>query len=249
MSEQLLYKTEAFEGPLDLLLSLIAKNKLNIYDIPIAFLIEQYISQIELMQASNMEVAAEFLDMAARLVHIKSVSLLPKHEEEEEELKRELTGSLLEYRLCKIMAGKLMQMYSSDKLVKKSEKISIDNRYTRIHQADILTAYYFSAVGRGKRFLPAPLEKFSGIISHRVVSVASQVISVLRKLFVKGKAKYSELFTDKVDRSEKVATFLALLALVKDKRVIIEEENDEKNILLVKRGHKVFRQKGHNTNE
>ena len=95
--ETLSYKLEVFEGPLDLLLTLIAKNKLNIYDIPIALLLEQYMEQIERMQAENLDVASEFLEMAARLVHIKSVSLLPKREEEEV-LRRELTGQLLEYK-------------------------------------------------------------------------------------------------------------------------------------------------------
>ena len=73
------YKLEVFEGPLDLLLTLISKNKLNIYDIPIAELLEQYMAQIEAMQAADLDVASEFLEMAARLVHIKSVSLLPKY--------------------------------------------------------------------------------------------------------------------------------------------------------------------------
>ena len=77
------YKIEVFEGPLDILLALIAKNKLNIYDIPISQLLEQYMEQIRLMQESDMDVASEFLEMAARLVHIKSVSLLPKMEEED----------------------------------------------------------------------------------------------------------------------------------------------------------------------
>ena len=95
-TETLSYKLDVFEGPLDLLLNLIAKNKLNIYDIPIAELLEQYMAQIHEMQAADMDVASEFLEMAARLVHIKSVSLLPK-KEEEAALKQELTAQLLEY--------------------------------------------------------------------------------------------------------------------------------------------------------
>lgn len=88
------------------LLNLIAKNKLNIYDIPIAELLEQYMAQIHEMQAADMDVASEFLEMAARLVHIKSVSLLPK-KEEEAALKQELTGQLLEYQQCKEAAMRL----------------------------------------------------------------------------------------------------------------------------------------------
>ena len=102
------YKTEVFEGPLDLLLHLISKHKLNINDIPIFELVEQYIAYVQLMQEENMEIASEFLEMAARLVYIKTVSLLPVYEEAEQ-LKKELTGELLEYRDCKIMAGKLSE--------------------------------------------------------------------------------------------------------------------------------------------
>ena len=82
--EKLSYKIEAFEGPLDLLLYLISKNKLNIFDIQISELLEQYLQQIDVMKERDMDVSSEFLEMAARLVHIKSVSLLPKHEEAEE---------------------------------------------------------------------------------------------------------------------------------------------------------------------
>ena len=107
-TETLSYKLDVFEGPLDLLLNLIAKNKLNIYDIPIAELLEQYMAQIHEMQAADMDVASEFLEMAARLVHIKSVSLLPK-KEEEAALKQELTGQLLEYQQCKEAAMRLRE--------------------------------------------------------------------------------------------------------------------------------------------
>ena len=81
------FKLEVFEGPMDLLLNLISKHKLNIYDIEIAKLLEQYLDYVEQMQSQQLEVASEFLEMASRLVYIKSVSLLPKHEELEEQLK------------------------------------------------------------------------------------------------------------------------------------------------------------------
>ena len=95
--EKLNYKLEVFEGPMDLLLHLITKHKLDIYDIPIVELVEQYTSYVREMQEENMEVASEFLEMAARLVYIKTVSLLPVYEEAEE-LKNELRDELLEYR-------------------------------------------------------------------------------------------------------------------------------------------------------
>ena len=95
--DQISYKLDVFEGPMDLLLSLIAKHKLNIYDIPIVELVDQYLDYVRRMQDEDMYVASEFLEMAARLVYLKTVSLLPVHEEADE-LKRELTGELIEYR-------------------------------------------------------------------------------------------------------------------------------------------------------
>ena len=105
--EQLTFKLDQFEGPLDLLLFLISKHKLNIYDIEIAKLLEQYMAYIDEAQFQNMEVASEFLEMASRLVYLKTVSLLPRHEEEEDKLKQELTGQLLEYQACKQVAALL----------------------------------------------------------------------------------------------------------------------------------------------
>ena len=121
--EQINYKLEVFEGPMDLLLSLISKHKLDIYDIPIMELVEQYTDYVRRMQEADMDVASEFLEMAARLVYIKTVSLLPKSEEAEE-LKRELTGELLEYRDCQIMAGKLKDTAGGFELYTKATRTS-----------------------------------------------------------------------------------------------------------------------------
>ena len=104
-TQQLQYKLSAFEGPLDLLLTLISKNKIDIYDISISELLDQYMEQINMMQENQMDIASEFLTMASRLVYIKSVMLLPKYEEEAEELKKELSGQLLEYAVCREMAA------------------------------------------------------------------------------------------------------------------------------------------------
>lgn len=109
METVLQYKLEAFEGPLDLLLTLISKNKLNIYDIKLTVLIDQYLEQIKAYEDADMDIASDFLEMASRLIYIKTVSLLPKHEDVQE-LKNELIGELLEYRVCKEIAEKLSHM-------------------------------------------------------------------------------------------------------------------------------------------
>ena len=130
---QLNYKLDCYEGPLDLLLSLIAKNKINIYDIVIADLLDQYMEQIKLMQDNQMDIASEFLTMASRLVYIKSAMLLPKHEEEAEELKRELSGQLIEYQLCKEIAAKLSKLYDFDTFFKDASPVKFDLTYNRKH--------------------------------------------------------------------------------------------------------------------
>ena len=99
-------KIQVFEGPLDLLLHLIEKNKLNIYDIPIVEITDQYIAYVEAMEEENLDVVSEFLIMAATLIEIKSRMLLPKEEKEEEEDPREeLVRRLLEYKIYKYAAG------------------------------------------------------------------------------------------------------------------------------------------------
>ena len=125
--EKLQYRLENFEGPLDLLLNLVAKNKIDIYDIPIAELLEQYMEQIDLMREADMDVASEFLEMAARLVYIKTASLLPRQEDEEDP-RMELTGILLEYRQCKAAAEKLRQMAAFNTVTRPPEELPAEAR-------------------------------------------------------------------------------------------------------------------------
>ncbi|MEG2597612.1 MAG: segregation/condensation protein A [Oscillospiraceae bacterium] len=224
MTEQLEFKMGEFEGPLDLLLFLISKHKLNINDIEISELLTQYIDYIERIQSSDLELASEFLEMAARLVYIKTVSLLPKHEEAQE-LKKELQGQLLEYQLCREMAEKLTAMGKKRHVyVRQPQKVKLDLTYRRKHDPDELTENYSLVVGKAKRRLPPPASAFSGIVSHRVVSVTSRIVFVLKKLYRTGKMAYSEFFVAS-DRSELVATFLAMLELMKSRRITVSDDN------------------------
>lgn len=234
--ETLSYKFDVFEGPLDLLLNLIAKNKLNIYDIPIAELLEQYMAQIHEMQAADMDVASEFLEMAARLVHIKSVSLLPK-KEEEAALKQELTGQLLEYQQCKEAAMRLRERFSLDGIVRAQADIPADLTYKRHHKPQELLSAYLSMLGKKKPPEPQkPEDTISKLITRRVVSVASQIVFVLRSLWKKRHVSLKELFRGKNDPSERVAAFLAVLELVKDKRLRVDGDGEDCEIKLTNGG-------------
>lgn len=235
-TETLSYKLDVFEGPLDLLLNLIAKNKLNIYDIPIAELLEQYMAQIHEMQAADMDVASEFLEMAARLVHIKSVSLLPK-KEEEAALKQELTGQLLEYQQCKEAAMRLRERFSLDGIVRAQADIPADLTYKRHHKPQELLSAYLSMLGKKKPPEPQkPEDTISKLITRRVISVASQIVFVLRSLWKKRHVSLKELFRGKNDPSERVAAFLAVLELVKDKRLRVDGDGEDCEIKLTNGG-------------
>ena len=222
MDTALQYKLPVFEGPLDLLLTLISKNKIDIYDIQISDLLDQYMEQINQMQENQMDIASEFLTMASRLVYIKSVMLLPKYEEEAEELKKELSGQLLEYAVCREMAAKLGAVYDFDTVFRAPSPVEFDLTYNRTHPSGDIAAAYISAVGRGKRKLPPSEQAFSGIVAHKIVSVNGKIIHLMRRLRHGKKLEYHEIFEVCEGKSDLVATFLATLELVKGKRIRID---------------------------
>lgn len=234
--EKLEYHLQVFDGPLDLLLALIAKNKLDIYDIPISELLDQYLEQIALMREADMDVASEFLEMAARLVQIKAASLLPQHEQDEEDPRAELTGQLLEYDQCKKAAAQLAAQCSFDRLTRPPEPIPADYTYQRIHDPREIAQALVSAWGKGRSLLPPKPESFSALVSRKIVSVASQAIAILRQLWKKKSLPYRALFAGKRDRSQRVAAFLAVLELVKNRRLRIEGEGEGLEVTLVDGG-------------
>lgn len=221
---ELQFKLAVFEGPLDLMLHLISKNKLNINDIEIALLLEQYLDYIAQMKDADLEIAADFLVMAARLVYIKTISLLPKHEEETEELKKELTGQLIEYQLCKAIAERMRGMYKDGIFIRKPQKLPKDTEYRLTHEPAELLKAYLAAMGKAKRRLPPPKTSFAGIVSRRIVPVETRILFVLERLYTLGEADYDSFFEGS-DTSERVATFLAVLELVKSKRIRLSDDN------------------------
>ena len=162
--EKLQYELDVFQGPLDLLLALIAKNKIEITDIPIAQLLEQYMEQIRQMQEADMDVASEFLEMAARLVQIKAAFLLPRREEEEDP-RLELAGQLLESQQCQRVAKELGKRGNFDSLVRAPEKLSPDLTYRRHHDPRELAQALAAAWGKGKSLLPPKPESFSALVT------------------------------------------------------------------------------------
>jgi len=221
------FKLEKFEGPLDLLLHLISKHKLNIYDIEISALLEQYLAFIDGLHEQDFELAGEFLEMAARLIYIKTVSLLPKPNEAEE-LKKELEGALIEYSLCKIAAERMKERYiGGEVFVRKQVELEVNKTYTRLHNADELLEAYLGISVKERRYTPLKADIFKPLVSKRIVSVTSRVFYILRKLYNEGVYKMKDLYKGMTDRSERVATFLAVLELTKNGRILISDDNSE----------------------
>lgn len=233
--ESLSYKLEDFEGPLDLLLTMISKNKVNICNINIFDLVEQYIDYINTLKSMDMDISSEFIEMAARLVLIKSSMLLPKHEGEE--LKDQLVGELLEYQVCKEMSLKLSEMaIGLDRFSRPESPAIIDKTYRRRHDTTELVDAYISAVGRGERFKPVSVDAFKPLVEKKIASVTSKVISVLRRLRKGVRVKYKELFESAKNRSEIVATFLAVLELIKSRRINVEGNKENMTVKMIEEG-------------
>lgn len=220
--DNLTYKIEVFEGPMDLLLHLISKHKLNINDIPIVELVNQYLDYVKKMKEEDFDAAGDFLEMAARLIYIKTVSLLPRHEEAET-LKKELTGELIEYRDCKLIAKKLSENTDGfGRFVRQPQGGWVNYNYERFHEGEELLDAYINVAGKAQRRLPPPIDSFKGIVARKFVNVASKVRTVMRKLWSGKKVPFLSLFDAAKSKSDIVATFLAVLELTKTKKITVD---------------------------
>lgn len=228
------YHLEIFEGPLDLLLALIAKNKVNIYDIPISDILEQYMDYIRQMELFNMEVASEFIVMAARLMLIKSRMLLPIQKEEEEDPRRELVDMLLEYRRAKETADVLhtRELTYWGRYETPPEEIDFVPEYRLTHDISLLYDALRRALARNDEpdedpFFEAEENLGRHMAATRQVSVGEKIVHVLKRLVRKDKMRLDSFFEDVTERGEVVATFLALLELIKGRRVHIAYYSDD----------------------
>lgn len=219
---ELNFKLKVFEGPLDLLLMLIQKHKLNIYDIEISVLLEQFLNYLERMSEADIEATSDFLEMAARLVLIKSAALLPK--DEAEKMKQELQGALIELALCKTMAEKLRKRFQGDSIfVRDPVKIDVDMSYNRTHQPEEMFLAYSIISERSRQKAEYEKQTVTPVVEKSYVTVFTGVLSVLKSLRRDGVVELAKLYKDQ-PRSRRVATFLAVLELSKDGRIFISED-------------------------
>lgn len=220
------FQLEIFEGPLDLLLHLIKKNEVSITDIPIAVITEQYLAMLELMQGLDLDLAGEFLVMAATLVHIKSRMLLPPDEgeaDDEEEggdPRDELVRRLLEYQRFKDAAGELERR----DVLKRDVFARLAEPPEQTETVGFETVSLFDLISA----LRSVLERLPKDSAHQVVletiSVREKMSVLLDDLHRRGKVIFQDLFVGAVSRLEVIVTFLAMLELVKIRAVKIWQE-------------------------
>ena len=224
MAEELTFRLEDFEGPLELLLALVAKHKMDLHNIPILQLIDQYTRTVEAAQAVDLDVASSFIEMAAHLVEMKSYLLLPRSEEGER-MKQELTGQLIEYDQCRKMAAQLREKAEANPVfVRQPLELEWDQTYTLHHSPQLLADDWQALMGRKPLRAALTQAQFEPLVSAPQVSVSSRVVYILRRLLAGSAAKMSQLFSRRQSRGANVATFLALLELVRGGRVQLGDD-------------------------
>lgn len=232
VSDQLNFKLEIFDGPLDLLLALISKQKINIYDIPIATILDQYLEYMELCQLYDAELSSEFIVMACELLYIKSKMLLPK-EEDEEDPREDLVRSLIEYSEVKRAANWLA---SREKEFYFRYYPNPQQPIIKIEAVETDPALLWEAFSQLKTNLREDRERkkkedVQSIFSAKVTPVDSKVVFVLRRMvkaFPRGNSvSFSSMIREQGDRSDRVATFLAILELIRSGRISYERTSDD----------------------
>ena len=239
------YKLEHFEGPLDLLLHLIEKNKVSIYDIPIVLITEQYLEYVSNMETEDLNVVSEFLVMAATLIDIKCRMLLPvevNEEGEEEDPRAELMARLLEYKMYKCMAQELQELedqagkhlYKIPTIPKEVEKyeepVDLDQLLDGLTLVKLQSI--FESIMKRQENKIDPIRSKFGTIRREPVSLEQKVGSVMAYARKNRRFSFRQLLERQADKLEVVVTFLAVLELMKMGKIHLTQEHlfDDMNI-------------------
>lgn len=239
-------KLEAFEGPLDLLLHLIEKNKIDIYDIPIVEITEQYLDYIRQMETEDMNVMSEFLVMAATLLDIKCKMLLPREvneEGEEEDPRAELVQKLLEYKMYKYMSFELKDMqvdaaksfYKETTMPKEVEAFRPPVDYEELIGDMTLAKLHeiFKAVIRRQENKVDPVRSSFGKIEKYEVNIEEKSVYIQDFIRTHRRFSFRELLEKQHSKAEVIVTFLVVLELMKVGKLTVEQESIDDEITVI----------------
>lgn len=233
------FKLHIFEGPLDLLLFLIKREKIDIYDIPIADITKQYLEYIEVMKMLDLEIAGEFLVMAATLIHIKSKMLLPPDEEElteeeEEDPREELVRRLLEYKKYKEAALELQGKFDQNKGVFLRKGAGDKEEIFSKDGAECFEASLFDLI----RAFSQVLNNIPKDVFHKVVrdefTVSEKIHEIYHLLAKDKKIYFTSLFKKAKNKDEIITIFLAVLELMKMREVLVVQQGSFEEIEIIR---------------
>lgn len=247
--ETINYKLEKFEGPLDLCLTLIHKNKMSIEDIQISLLCEQYMEYINSAAQWNIELSSDFLLMASELMLIKSKMLLPRESEEEEDPRAALAAAVAEYKRTKEASVYLKELFGEygTRMVKDTDEITVDRSYVKDHDVSILSAALTRVMSEVRVTDEEARERFRPLIIQKQVSVASIVENLAKRLEGGKKVTLYGFFRSADSRAELVSMFLAMLELLKSGVLVLEEDSyspDEEGVIDAASGVSVSLEEG-----
>ena len=231
--EEIKYRLDSFEGPLDLLLTLIQKNKVSIENIPISLICDQYMEYLNEAQTLNMDIATEFLVMASELMLIKSKMLLPKVKEDEEDPRAALADALLKYAEAKEAAKKMALLYPkfSGRMEKDTDEISIDKTFVADQEVESLNAAVRRILTYNENRPVAEKNIFTPMISSPIVPVEVKIAGILSKMEKKkSPTTVWELLDDAVSLPDMIAIFLGILELMKIRRINLIENDSATSV-------------------
>ena len=227
---------EDFSGPLDVILLLLSKNKIEIRDIQISVILEQYLAYLDEMKRMDLEIASEFISMASHLVLIKTKMLLSEAEQQEGLSEMELLIQSLEQRqrqeILEKIKGPAAWLEKRNDIgrnifTKEPEPLRRDLTYRYQHDRSDLIRALMNMQERSDTKLPSPIQAFVGIVGKEPYPVEKKAAEMLKTLIAKGRQKLRSLFRGNRSRSEVVATFLSILELCKLRSVRVTEDNGE----------------------
>ena len=225
MTDALTYRLDQFEGPLDLLIALIQKNKVSVTDIPIALICDQYMEYIKEAERLDLEIASEFIVMASELMLIKSKMLLPHEEGTENDPRREIQNAVMLHMQAKKAALELRPMFDeySGRYVKGTDDVPPEKGLPLNLDTALLTKALSSVLRRIKiaEAVRKPTELVNPLIKHKVVSVEEKIEEICEKLDEQEEASLYFLLKDSDSRPELVARFMGILELIKIRRILI----------------------------
>ena len=228
-----------FDGPLGVILQLLSKNKIDIEDVSISSILEQYLAYLEEMKAMDMEIASEFIAMASHLMLIKTKMLLSAAEREEALSEMELLIRSLEEKQRAAAFDQIRNAMGFleprneigiNLFTKEPEPLKMDHTYRYQHDPQDLVRAFHAIAERSERRMPPPVSNFQGIVGSEPYPVTKKAAQVLKRLLMKGVEKFRTLFRGSKSRSEIVATFLAVLELCRTNSVTIEGDMDDMDV-------------------